>query len=132
MLKFKVKQLIEAHGVKHPAIWLKKACGMNRGKAYKIINNQQEMISLEDFSRLCMMLHCTPNDLMYWEETPRLGIHETHPCRTQLTPPAKLSNWNDLLKNLPHAERREFRDMIVQRIEQHEEERKKVKTEENS
>lgn len=117
MLKFKVKQVLQAAGKKSPAKWLVNVCGFNRGKAYVIAGNNQKSINLEDFSRLCYALQCTPNDLLYWENTPHMTIPDTHPLAQGLVPPATLSNWQEVFKNLAPNEVVEYHKEITAFIE---------------
>ncbi len=118
--------MLQAAGKKSPALWLVKTCGFRKGKAYNIANDKQTTINLEDFSRLCYALHCTPNDLLYWENTPHLSVRDTHPLAQGLTPPAALSNWQDVFKNLAPHEVAEYHKEITEFIE------KKKRIENNS
>jgi len=116
MLHFKVKEVIMATGKKYPAAWLVKFCGFSMPKAYKIIKNKQQSIRLEDFSKLCENLNCTPNDLMYWKETKHTKLPDTHPCMTKLTQPDKYSDWDTIFKNLSPEKIMELKEHAVKQI----------------
>ena len=100
MLHFKVKEILQATAKKHPGVWLQKHCDLSESKAYKILNEKQDSINLRDFSKLCEKLNCTPNDLLYWEQTARNRLPDNHPCVTQLQKPEKNSDWAMIFSQL--------------------------------
>jgi len=116
MLRFKVKEILDATGIKAPGAWLQKHCEMSHPKAYNILNNKQKSINLRDFSKLCENLNCTPNDLLYWEETPRTKIPDTHPCMTQLTKPEPNSNWFKIFTQLSSDKIRELHQVALEKL----------------
>jgi len=118
MLQFKVNEMLQAAGHRYPAAWLVKHCGMTMAKAYKITQGKQKSISVADFSKLCENLHCTPNDLMYWQETARTKVPPTHPCMTQLTPPNKNADWAVLFKKLPTEKILKLHEQAVNELDE--------------
>lgn len=117
MLQYKINQILLAMGKKNPAVWLVKNCGFSKAKAYNIINNKQSMISLKDFSKLCDALYCTPNDLMYWQNTPAHQLQPQHPCITKLTPPEAINDWHKLLNHLTPTDIEEVRQLALAKME---------------
>lgn len=101
MLQFKIRQAIESNGSLTPYTWLRKYCNMSTRKAHLVSTHKQASISLTDLSNLCEMLKCTPNDLLYWEQTPSSTLPGSHPCISQLTPPPAITNLNDIMKRIP-------------------------------
>ena len=116
MLKFKVKEILNATGKKTPVKWLKNHCDMSEAKAYNIYNGKQKSINLKDFSKLCENLNCTPNDLMYWYHSPQTKLPETHPCITTLVVPDKLNNWYDIFRHLSPTEVIELHTLAKERV----------------
>ena len=100
MIKFKIKELLLAAGKPNPGRWLTTHCDFNAGKAYKFVNGKQKSITLEDISKLCENLNCTPNDLLYWEQTKSHTLPQGHPCITQLTAPNANDDWFTIFKKL--------------------------------
>ena len=99
MLSYKISEILLAGGKEYPYKWLVNYCGFSRNKAYKILKMEIKSITLVDLAKLCEGLHCTPNDLMYWENTPRLTLPPGHPLLA-LTPPSKKSDWHKLFKTI--------------------------------
>ena len=101
MLKYKIKEMLEASGIEYPAKWLIKYCDFSETKAYKFVNNKQISISTKNLTTLCENLNCTPNDLYYWVDSGRTRLPENHPLVTKLSPPSKTNHWFKMLKHLP-------------------------------
>ena len=117
MLHFKVKEILEASGKKFPSAWLVKHCGFSLPKAHNIVNNKQKSINLKDFSKLCENLNCTPNDLMYWDQSKFNPLLDSHPCITKLTKPTKNSNWFTIFSKLPPDKILELHAIAEEKLE---------------
>jgi hypothetical protein len=115
MLEFKIKEVLEASGIRKPLIYLQKA-GFSRRKAPGLLAKTQKTITLLDLSKLCQLLQCTPNDLLYWQPTPRLPVEPSHPLITQLQAAPKHANWLDLLGQLSKAEVMQLHEEMAEKI----------------
>ncbi len=61
MIKLDVLHLLEKNG--KTKYWLYKQLGMSYQNFNKMINNETKSIRYENIETLCLLLHCTPNDL---------------------------------------------------------------------
>lgn len=61
MIKLDVLHLLEKNG--KTKYWLYKQLGMSYQNFHKMINNETKSIRYENIETLCLLLHCTPNDL---------------------------------------------------------------------
>ena len=61
MIKLDVLRLLEENG--RTKYWLYKQMGMSYQNFSKMIHNQTKYIRYENIETLCLLLHCTPNDL---------------------------------------------------------------------
>lgn len=61
MIRLDVLRLLEQNG--KTKYWLYKQLGMSYQNFSKMINNQTKSIRYENIETLCLLLHCTPNDL---------------------------------------------------------------------
>lgn len=113
MLKFKIKEILLKSGIKHPLNWLMKECGFGYGKAHNLINSKQKSINLEDLTKLCFRLNCTPDGLFYWEETSKYPLGDDHPCRTQLKMPDKTGGWFKLFEKKTPEEIQKLYDKVI-------------------
>ncbi len=62
MLKLKVLTLLEKKG--KSKYWLYKQLGMSYQNFNKMVNNETKSIRYENIETMCLLLECTPNDLM--------------------------------------------------------------------
>lgn len=112
MLHLKIKQILQSRGVLHPQIWLRKALGIGQNKAARLEKDTLEYISLRDLSLLCQLLHCTPNDLFYWQQTASHTLPADHPCLSQLKAPPIISEWSEIMKGLSATQAEELLEKI--------------------
>ena len=66
MLKLKVKELLEQQG--KTKYWLYKQLGMSYQNFNKMISNETKSIRYENIETMCLLLGCTPNDLLVISE----------------------------------------------------------------
>jgi hypothetical protein len=99
MLQFKIKEILQASGIKNPYKWLVKS-GFGHLKAINLLKNEQKTITQKDMSKLCYLLYCTPNDLFYWSQTTIYELPNDHPIRTQLKDAPLHANWLDLVRQV--------------------------------
>ena len=62
MIKLNVIELLEKNG--KTKYWLYKQLGMSYQNFSKMIHNQTKSIRYENIETMCILLHCTPNDLL--------------------------------------------------------------------
>ncbi len=117
MIHYKLKALLHSKGIIYPHAWLKKNCKFSSGKATKLLSGKQKNINREDLSFLCAVLHCTPNDFLYWENTPRISLEENHPCLQELSPPPRIQDWKKLLRNISPEKAAELYALAVKEME---------------
>jgi DNA-binding Xre family transcriptional regulator len=117
MLVFKINEVLLASGIKNPVKFLNRA-GFSKNKAQGLVANSQKTITLLDLSRLCQMLQCTPNDLLYWQATQRLGVPDTHPLISQLTKAPAHANWLDLVGQVPKDQVLQLHSEVTKMIEE--------------
>ncbi len=62
MLQLNVLDLLEKKG--KTKYWLYKQMGMSYQNFSKMVNNQTQSIRYENIETLCLLLECTPNELL--------------------------------------------------------------------
>lgn len=65
MLKFNFKTVFAARGIHSPTGYLRKA-GFSPFTASYIATGKLEKLNLKQLERLCILLNCTPHDLLEW------------------------------------------------------------------
>ena len=68
MIRLDVLRLLEGKG--KTKCWAVKQLGMSYKNFSKMINNQTKSIRYENIETMCLLLECTPNDLLVITEDP--------------------------------------------------------------
>ena len=66
MIKLNALELLQKRG--KTKYWLYKQLGMSYQNFNKIINNETKSIQYENIEALCLLLDCTPNELLIISE----------------------------------------------------------------
>ena len=66
MMKLDVLRLLEEQG--KTKYWLYKQLGMSYQNFSKMVNNETKSIRYENIETMCLLLNCTPNDLLVMTE----------------------------------------------------------------
>ena len=66
MIKLNVLHLLEEQG--KTRYWLYKQLGMSWQNFSRMVNNQTKSIRYENIETMCLLLHCTTNDLFLMTE----------------------------------------------------------------
>ena len=67
MVKLNALELLENKG--RTKYWLYKQMGMSYQNFNRMINNQTKSIQYENIETMCLLLECTPNELLIFEES---------------------------------------------------------------
>ncbi len=62
MIKLDVLRILEEQG--KTKYWLYKQLGMSYQNFNRMVNNQTRSVSYENIEAMCLLLECTPNDLL--------------------------------------------------------------------
>lgn len=110
MLYFNVKRVLKLRGIENPYKFLTQN-GFVSQTATNLANNQIGHIKPEQMEKLCLLLHCTPNDLFEWQPEANAVHAETHPLKNLVreTPSPHIS---ELVKDLPVGKMAELEQLI--------------------
>lgn len=78
MLYYNFDRVFKARGIANPFSYLKKA-GYSESFSSKIKNNKVNRLELKYLESLCLLLKCTPNNVLVWVPEPGAAVEETHP-----------------------------------------------------
>lgn len=104
MLQFKIKEILIGRGIVQPYTWLLKKGNFSQNKATRLLHQKVASITLLDLSKLCVLLGCTPNDLLYWQQDKKYNLDDDHPCMQQLQEPHDAEQWETVLQKLKTAD----------------------------
>src|SRR5688500_3375511 len=101
MLKLRVKALCKEKGIKQPFTALKKA-GISVTKVIQYLADKTDRLMLDDIEKLCLLLHCTPNDLVEWTPDNTMLTQPNHPLQALQAKP--VFNLEEKLKTMSAEE----------------------------
>jgi len=78
MLKYNFQRVFKARVIDKPFTFLKTA-GFSVNFASKVKNNRISRLDMHLLERLCLLLKCTPNDLMVWTPDSNQDVSEEQP-----------------------------------------------------
>ena len=81
MLYFNLARLLKMRGIDKPYAFLVKN-GFVSQTATNLANNRIGHISAAQMEKLCLLLHCTPNDLFDWQDDKNSFVPENHPLKS--------------------------------------------------
>ena len=112
MLYFNIKRVLDLRGIDKPYSFLVKN-GFVSQTATNIINNRLQRITPQQLEKLCLLLRCTPNDLIDWKPGANSVVPENHPIRalTKEKAPPPIS---EMVKDLPVEKLGELEAIINQ------------------
>ena len=80
MLKYNLKRIFNARLINKPIGFLMNS-GFKNHSAHSILSGKTKSLTPEKIEKLCIALHCTPNDLFDWTEDSKHSLDNNHPLR---------------------------------------------------
>ena len=114
MIRFNFDRIFKARGIDKPFTYLTKA-GFSDNFASKIKNNRIARIGLNELERLCILLHCTPNDFYEWIPDANSQADKDHPLQV-IRHSDKVVDLTKTLNSVPLGELDKIEEMILERI----------------
>lgn len=115
MIKYNFERIFKARGISRPFSFLK-ANNFSDNFASRIKNNRVARLDMKHLERLCLLLKCTPNDIMEWNPESNTDYDASHP----LNEIRRTINEVDLVKtisSIPLGKLEEIENLIKEKIE---------------
>ncbi|UXP32678.1 helix-turn-helix transcriptional regulator [Reichenbachiella agarivorans] len=109
MLTLHVSRLLHIRGIQKPYNFLRNL-GLSHNVAHRMLSDKAVGIKLYQLQKLCLALHCTPNDLMAWDST-QTSLSADHPIM-ELVRPAEDSLTVGELRQLPLAKLNQIKQLL--------------------
>ncbi len=115
MLIYNFKRVFKARGIDKPRAFLI-SHGFPRGIATSIATNKVDRFALKHLEKLCLILNCTPDDLLEWkpsdkkEDTPGTALYI-------LKKESRQSGTEELLRGLPLSKLEELAKVLREKEE---------------
>ncbi|MGL2965444.1 helix-turn-helix domain-containing protein [Flavobacterium sp. XGLA_31] len=112
MLKLNLHQALQSKGIENMNGFLHQ-CGIPYYTATRLIHNQVGSIPFKYLEKICIHLHCTPDELFIWTPDSENAISHPHPMQ-KLEPKAQSQTITQKIKQLPFDKIREINNYIDQ------------------
>lgn len=111
MLQINLTRLFKARGIEQPYKFLVRN-GFVPFTAHKYKNGKVDAIRLDHIERLCILLNCTPNDILEWLPQDLLDDTPNHPLQ-KIRKRDKKIEINKMLNNLSLDKLEEIEKMLA-------------------
>jgi len=118
MLTYNIQRIFKARGVEKPYSFLRQH-GFSNNFASRLKQNNIYRIDPRELEKLCVILHCTPNDLLEWTDDGEYTIDGSHPLR-KLMSPDKNVDMNKTINSIPLNKVAEIEDLIKAKLKEYE------------
>jgi len=108
---YNFQKIFKLRGITQPFVYLIKH-GFPRGQAYQFTKLRNDGLRIKNLERLCLLLECTPNDIIEWIPPKDFQIPETHPLH-KLKPKAAL-DFSNITKDVPIEKMTELMNAIME------------------
>jgi len=118
MLKYNLKRVMRARGQTKYFTYLRKQ-GYAPNTASRLLNEHVKTLNLKQVEHLCLLLDCTPNDLLDWDP----GKDITEPKKKALADLIRtdeVSRVSQLLYQVPMSELKDVAQYLKSKIEEKE------------
>ncbi|MBN2616117.1 MAG: helix-turn-helix transcriptional regulator [Bacteroidales bacterium] len=113
MLRYNFDRMFKARGIERPYSFLIHS-GIGTHLATRMRKNEVKHIRLEALERVCLLLRCTPNDVMEWK--PDDQNDKDHPLNRLIRTESKVIDITRSLNALPMDKLEEISKFIDERV----------------
>lgn len=99
MLCYDLHRIFKLRGISHPFSYLTDN-GFSASTAQRLLHRKVNNLNLEFVEDLCILLRCTPNDLLSWTPGKKDQLPQELPLKT-LTRNTDIAAFSQMLSNLP-------------------------------
>jgi len=114
MIAYNFDRIFRARNIEKPFRFLKNN-GFSDSFASKVSKNNVIMLHPREMEKLCLMLHCTPNDLLQWTPERGMQVSKDHPLFT-IRKTNKVTDMTKTLNSIPIGQLDEIEQMILEKI----------------
>lgn len=110
MLKYNFKRMFKARGIERPHSFLQQS-GFSSSFATKVVRNRCGCLNPRELEKLCIVLYCTPTDLMEWVPEEGQIVDESHPLNA-IRQTVNVTDISKTLNSVPPGHLREIDSLI--------------------
>lgn len=115
MLKYNFDRVFKARGIDSPIKFLRQA-GIYDAFALRMKKNQVHRMNLPTIEKICILLKCTPNDLMEWEPDSNDESFSGHPLNIMMQSRKKIEDISQMLSSVPFEKLGDIEQIIKKEV----------------
>ena len=115
MLIYNLERIYKARGIERPYSFFR-GHGFSESFAAKLKKGKMSGMKLSTLETVCILLQCTPHDLLEWKEDSKIHVPSDHPIRKLESRNSKM-DMTVLLKSAPLEVIEKFKAMIEEDAE---------------
>ena len=116
MLKVNILRVCDIRSIKKPFSYFKNR-GFSPAAATRMAGGRMNSFSLETIEKLCLLLNCTPNDLLEWVPSKDMAANTTHPLNALKRNDASLAAFTELVNGAPLDKLEKIQEIIQKELE---------------
>jgi DNA-binding Xre family transcriptional regulator len=110
MLTYNLSRIFKSRGINRPTTFFLKL-GFSSGTASKYANSKMNSLYLYSIEKICVLLNCTPNDLLEWTPDKAEDDNKNHPLYN-LKKSDKATQVNQLIHTLSFSQLEKLEEII--------------------
>jgi len=114
MLRINLQRICKVRGVERPTLYLQ-SCGLTVTTSARAVKGEYENFSMQTIEKLCLIFHCTPNDLLEWTPPKSSNIPGTEPLYA-LRRLDKVSSVSQLINNASLEQLEKIQELIQKEL----------------
>ncbi len=115
MIVYNFQRVLKARGIERPFSYLKQA-GFSDRFATRIKGNKVLRLNSRELEKICLLLRCTPNDLMEWVPDNNAQVDADHPLNI-IRKSDKIIDLTKTLNAIPLGQLDEIEKLIQEKIQ---------------
>ncbi|MCV9389087.1 helix-turn-helix domain-containing protein [Reichenbachiella ulvae] len=108
MLRLNISRVMRIRGIRNPYKFLRDQ-GISHAVVNRLLSGKSKGVKMDQLQRICLALHCTPNDLMEWDNA-QSSLSDEHPIQELVRVDDNFSLED--LRKLPLEKLRELEEML--------------------
>lgn len=111
MLFLNLKPILAARGIERPYSFLVKA-GFTPPTAHNLLHSNTSTFRLKHIEKLCLILNCTPSDLLLWKKNSNEIVDANHSLTALKTAAIIPTNWLQTFKTISLQDLKLLTDIV--------------------
>ncbi len=110
MLILDVERICKEKGISNPSVWLR-GLGFHSKMVTLLMRRQSRRLDYRHLEKICLALHCTPDDLFAWQPDADGAVAANHPLQALVR--VGKPDIQTLLRDIPSHKMDALRELMI-------------------